>query len=133
MCASSIPVESRASTSMLSSLAAISSTLAGSATPSINIMATRVLLFLPILLSTSFSLGEQMRRRTREVLMRRVSTKESLPPFRDFSNVGSDMERTLEVRTSKHSASLRESNTMAQWPWVRSLTASSISVRRLGE
>ena len=133
MCASSTPVESSTSTSMLSSLAAISSTFAGSATPSINIIATRVLLFLPILLSTSFSLGEKMRRRTREVFIRRVSTKESLPPFRDFSRVGSDMERTLEERTSKHSASFRESKTMAQWPWVRSLTTSSIFVRSLGE
>ena len=98
-----------------------------------NIMATRVLLFRPMLLSTSFSLGEQIRRRTRDVFIRSVSTKESLPPLRDFSRVGSDMERTLEVRTSKHSASFNVSNTMAQWPWVRSLTTSSIFVRSLGE
>ena len=75
--------------------------------------------------SRSFSAGVARRRRTRAVLTRRVSTKASLAPLRDFSSVGSDTARTLSLRTSKQTACRAPSKRRAQQPRVRSSATSA--------
>ena len=87
----------------------------------------------PTVLSTTFSLGEHMRRRTSAVLTRSVSTKESFAPFMDFSSVGSDTARVLSDFTSKHSAVCSVSNITAQCPCVSAETASSAEAHSVTE
>ena len=119
------------SMSIRESLRSSSATTAGSAMPSTYMTATLVRLFLPTTLLLSFSAGLQMRFRTSAVLVRSVSTKESLPPLSDFSIVGSPMLRcAVGERISKVTAHACSSNTTAQQPCVMSVTRESVSSRR---
>ena len=85
-------------------LSASSATLCWAA-PSIYNSATPVPDSRPTTACSTFSDGVRSFLRTREVLVRSVSTKASLPPFMAFSTVGSLTERVSLVRVSKVSAS----------------------------
>ena len=124
---SSAPSETRASGSMLSSRRASALTVSGFAAPSRKSSATRVCERRPSVRSASLSCGVARCRRTSAVLARRVSTKLSRLPLRDFSSVGSPTARADAPRRSKLIARPSASHTSAQRPCVRS-SQSSFSV-----
>ena len=66
----------------------VSATRSGLVMPSIYRMSTGVTVWRPAMTSAIFSSGARSRRRTREVLVRRDSTKESLAPLREGSFSG---------------------------------------------
>ena len=108
------PAASRPSMSMSEMRLSASSATLCWATPSIYNSATPVPESRPTTSCEILSCGERIFRLTREVLVRRVSTKASLPPLIAFSTAGSLTERVSLVRVSKVRASPRESKQTAQ-------------------
>ena len=90
-------VWSRSSVSIPAIRRLVSSTSSGLVVPSKYKMSTGVTLCRPAKISAIFSSGARSRRRTREVLVRRDSTKESLAPFNEGSLSGALTDRFSSV------------------------------------
>ena len=105
--------------------------MSGSAMPSIHSTSTGVRDCRPTICSRIFSSGARIRRRTKEVLVRRLSTKESRAPFRAGSFSGSPTDRFSSVATGKTRQSSLPSRKRAQLPLIRAKTTGSASVSRL--
>ena len=127
---SRFPAAVSPSTSMASRRARTASRVSRFATPSSQRTATSVPLRRPTTVWRSLRVGVRSRRRTREVLVRSVSTKASLAPLMVFSAAGGEIERLSVLRTSKLTAFCVLSNTTAQQPCSRSFATSSGFSRR---
>ena len=125
---SMFPAASTPSMSMSSSRFRIRATVSGSAMPSSHSTSTGVRDCRPTMRSPIFSSGARRRRRTREVLVRTLSTKESRAPFRGGSFSGSPTERFSSVATGTTTAvSGRSGRNRAQAPSIRARATLSIS------
>ena len=104
-------------------------TSSGSVRPSIHRMSTGVTLWRPTSSSLIFRLGARRRRRTKEVLVRMDSTKESRGPLMGGSFSGSETERFSSVPVLKERQTDSPGKSSRQLPPMRSKTASSMVVR----
>ncbi len=94
----------------------------GSAIPSIYSTSTGVTDCRPTTCSSIFSSGARNRRRTSEVLVRRLSTKESLAPFTSGSFSGLETDRFSSVPADRVSACSFPGKNRATDPSMRSKT-----------
>ena len=106
--------------SMLSSRSCTFSARARSETPSSHTTSTGVRDWRPTICSATRSSGARRRRRTREVLVRRLSVKASLAPFTSGSFSGSETERFSSVETEQVSTCSFPGKNSASQPFTRS-------------
>ena len=113
---------SSASMSICSSLAFTRAASPGSAIPSIYSTSTGVTDCRPTICSSIFSSGALKRLRTSDVLVRRLSTKESRAPFTSGSFSGLETERFSSVPADRVSTCFFPGKNRATEPSIRSKT-----------